>query len=79
VANTIEKIKDAMKNDREFLVIVDAHSDEKGLIIPMDSSLDSVRREYPNHSPRETWRLAQAQTLIDLYASLTAEREARRD
>ncbi len=39
--------------------------DPKGKISPSRKAVLEVERRYPDASPAEKWRLAQAQTLID--------------
>jgi hypothetical protein len=74
---TLQELAGALRNDKEYRALIDAHSDEDGDLIPTDSAWESVEEECPNHSDAEKWRLAIAATLIELYTRLTKERQAR--
>lgn len=47
--------------------------DDEGKIEPTKKSLKYIEREYPDKTDAEKWRLAQAETLLDLAKKYQSE------
>jgi hypothetical protein len=75
---TPRELIDAMRNDKEFRAMIDAHCcDERGAIMPTDRAVLWAEREFPDESDHDKWGAALTKTIIELYARLIRERQAR--
>jgi hypothetical protein len=74
---TPKELLDAIRNDKEFRALIDAHCDLEGVIMPTERAVLWAEREFPDESDHDKWGAALTKTVIELYARLIRERQAR--